>query len=208
MTVSAGELDPRFLALRAALAPVSAHRGPHSAKAQGPPRTALEAAVTLILRATPELELLLIKRARSERDPWSGHMALPGGRRDPEDASLLHTAFRETFEETGIDLERLGAVLGRLDQLSPLNRRLPQIEITPFVVGVPPDTPARPASPEVDAALWVPLASFTHPSATRSVLIDVSGEPRSFPSFRVGDEIVWGLTYRILSQFLRHLPRE
>jgi 8-oxo-dGTP pyrophosphatase MutT (NUDIX family) len=43
----------------------------------------LQAAVALIVRGDVDLEVLLIKRARREGDLWSGHMALPGGRRDP-----------------------------------------------------------------------------------------------------------------------------
>jgi len=62
----------------------------------------IRAAVTLILResaADPaEAEGLFVRRAKVPGDPWSGHVALPGGRRDPEDADLLDTARRETLE--------------------------------------------------------------------------------------------------------------
>ena len=59
-----------------------------------PPRRAArtpaarEAAVALLLRPRDALEVLLIKRSVRESDPWSGHMALPGGRRDPGDSDL------------------------------------------------------------------------------------------------------------------------
>jgi 8-oxo-dGTP pyrophosphatase MutT (NUDIX family) len=42
-----------------------------------------------------EAELLLIRRAEHPSDPWSGHMALPGGRNDPQDTSLYETVVRE-----------------------------------------------------------------------------------------------------------------
>ena len=74
----------------------------------------LQAAVSVVIRGRGELDFLLIKRARSERDPWSGHMALPGGRRDDSDGDLLHTARRETLEETGVDLDRVGAALAAI----------------------------------------------------------------------------------------------
>ncbi|MGH7339454.1 MAG: NUDIX domain-containing protein, partial [Candidatus Rokuibacteriota bacterium] len=61
-----------------------------------------EAAVALLVRPRADLEILLIKRAEHPRDPWSGHMALPGGRRSTTDADLVATAFRETEEETGV----------------------------------------------------------------------------------------------------------
>ena len=70
------------------------------------------AAVALVLRRNlSEAEMLVIKRSVSERDHWSGHLALPGGRVEEGDASLLAAAVRETFEEVGIDLEAGGEVL-------------------------------------------------------------------------------------------------
>jgi 8-oxo-dGTP pyrophosphatase MutT (NUDIX family) len=58
------------------------------------------AAVALVLRdgAPGEVELLFIRRAEHEKDPWSGHMGFPGGRAEPGDASLEATAVRETLE--------------------------------------------------------------------------------------------------------------
>ncbi|MDY6865753.1 MAG: NUDIX domain-containing protein, partial [Halobacteriota archaeon] len=64
-----------------------------------------EAAVALILKECEEdISIIFIKRSEDERDPWSGHMAFPGGRKDEEDESIIDTVMRETFEETGIDL--------------------------------------------------------------------------------------------------------
>lgn len=49
-------------------------------------------------------EALFIKRASRRGDRWTGHIALPGGRRDPEDVDDGAAAVRETMEEVGIDL--------------------------------------------------------------------------------------------------------
>src|SRR5690606_2915071 len=119
-----------------------------------------EAAVALVLRPRDELEILLVKRAERATDPWSGHMALPGGRRSPDDADLLVTAARETEEETHLPLERVGTLIGRLDEVKPGNPRLPPIVIAPFVLAVPPDATARPDGREVDTTLWVPLSAL------------------------------------------------
>ena len=75
------------------------------------------AAILLVLRARAdgEPELLMIKRADHEGDPWSGHIACPGGRMEPSDRDLAVTAIRETREETGIDVERDGRILDHLD---------------------------------------------------------------------------------------------
>lgn len=52
----------------------------------------------------PKLEVLLIQRAPRAGDPWSAHLALPGGRRDEDDVDDIATARRETLEEIGINL--------------------------------------------------------------------------------------------------------
>jgi 8-oxo-dGTP pyrophosphatase MutT (NUDIX family) len=51
-----------------------------------------------------DAEILFIKRAGRAGDRWSGHVALPGGKRDPQDASDRVAAIRETQEEVGLDL--------------------------------------------------------------------------------------------------------
>lgn len=196
------ETDPRFWVLSEALAS-------YAADADDPPPPDpdfLQAAVTVVIRANDHLDLLLIKRARSERDPWSGHMALPGGRRDREDPDLERTAVRETLEETGLDLDALGLSLGRLDEIAPGSVRLPKLTIAPFVFGVPAGAAARVASREVDAVHWVPLDELRAPETHGHVDIPLPGGSRTFPCYRVVGEVVWGLTYRILTQFLELYP--
>ncbi len=193
--------DPRFGVLQEALA----------AYASDPDDPALavdsfQAAVALVVRGRQPLEILLIKRARREGDPWSGHMALPGGRCDPTDTSLLDTAVRETGEETGMDLPRLGLHLGRLEVVQPMSVDLPRMSITPHVFGVPADAPAHAASSEVDAVHWVSLDQLRHPNTRGKVEIQLPGGSRTFPCLRVLDDVVWGLTYRILDDFLNRAP--
>ena len=163
----------------------------------------MQAAVALVVRGHVDLEVLLIKRARREGDPWSGHMALPGGRRDPSDASLLQTAVRETREETGVDLDERGAHLGRLVEVRPHSVHLPRMSIAPHVFGAASQTPARVASAEVEAIHWVPLAVLQNPSTLGEVEIPLPEGVRSFPCLRVADDVVWGITFRILDDFLR-----
>ncbi len=196
------ETDPRFWILSEALAS-------YAADADDPPAPdpdSLQAAVSVVVRGRPDIDLLLIKRARSERDPWSGHMAFPGGRRELRDASLQATAARETLEETGLDLEHLGMPLGRLDEVRPGSVRLPKLTIAPFVYGVPARAEARVASREVDAIHWVPLDVLRAPATHGDVEIPLPGGTRTFPCYHVADEIVWGLTYRILRRFLELYP--
>ena len=196
------ETDPRFWVVSEALAS-------YAGDANDPPvleGSYVQASVALVLRARDPLELLLIKRAQSERDPWSGHMALPGGRRDQADSDLLRTAIREALEETGVDLERGGKPLGRLEDVAPSSPRLPRLTITPFVFGVAASVEARVASREVERVCWVGLTQLRDPATRSRIEIPLPGATRTFPSFLVEGEHVWGLTYRILERFLQLYP--
>ncbi len=164
-----------------------------------------QAAVSLILRQGREVEALLIRRAEAKGDPWSGHMALPGGRRDPADPDLLHTARREALEETGVALEKTGALLGFLDPLKPSTYRLPPLSIYPFVFAVPAETEAVLCSREVAEVLWVPLSGLFSPGAESTVPIPLGDITRDFPCLRLDGRVIWGLTYRVLQDFRRRL---
>jgi len=138
------------------------------------------AAIALVLRSTsdavaaPDPELLMIKRAEAEGDPWSGHVACPGGRMEPGDHDLEQTAVRETWEETGVDLARDGVVLGALDDISPRTPTLPPIIVRPFVAVVKPDVEIVQSS-EVAEAFWVPLAALRERAAWGTAIVPVRG---------------------------------
>ena len=161
------------------------------------------AAVAVIMRLADDddVELLMIERAAYAGDPWSGHIALPGGRHEPADISLQHTAMRETREETEIDLAAVGRPIGTLDDVHPRTPRLPPLIIRPFVFVVPRDVTVV-ASYEVAAAFWVPLPLLEHPSATGEATFTDRGVERTERSFRLGEHVIWGLTERILRQFI------
>lgn len=171
---------------------------------------ARRAAVALLVRLdetreAAALQLLLIKRATFEGDPWSGHVALPGGRREPADTTLERTVARETWEETAIDLEHDGRVLGCLDEVEPRTPVLPPIIITPFVALVRYDVEIV-ASPEVAEWFWVDIEALRDPAVSREVVLELATGPRAVMSFQHGAHTIWGLTERILRQFLSLVP--
>jgi 8-oxo-dGTP pyrophosphatase MutT (NUDIX family) len=161
-----------------------------------------EAAVSLIVRPHERLELLLIRRAVLPGDPWSGHAALPGGRRAPTDAELFATACRETEEEVGIALDRNGTFVGALDEVAPATPYLPPIVIAPFVFAVPSHTRAHASPREVQAAIWVPVDALRDSGALSEISVELPDSRRAFPSLVYQDYVIWGLTLRILEQFL------
>ena len=175
---------------------------PQAATDERPANSEWRAAVAVVLResAISGLELLLIKRAEQERDPWSGHVALPGGREEEVDRTLEDTAVRETLEETGLDLRRDGQILGMLDELHPRSAPVP-ILVRPYVASVRADAPLT-LSDEVAAAFWVPLSTLTAPGASVESTVVARGQARQVPSYRHGEYVVWGMTERILRNFV------
>lgn len=160
------------------------------------------AAVAVILAPDPDA-LLLIRRAERAGDPWSGHMALPGGRQEPAEPDLLSTAVRETAEEVGLTLGRHD-LIGTLDDVVPRTPVLPPIAVRPHVFALR-QRPTLTLNPEVAGAQWVPLDLLLHPGTYDMVRVDIRGESREFFAYRLDDSVVWGMTERILSSLLQHL---
>jgi len=168
------------------------------------------AAVAMVLRETRDAgpEVLFIERAEKEGDPWSGHMAFPGGRVDPGDPSLRAAAERETHEEVGLSLAP-ARLLGRLDDLEGRSAGRPAgLVISAFVFHHP--APGRlVANHEVATTHWVPVfelgdelrrVDFSHPAVPE----------QTYPGIVVGEpdrHVVWGLTYRFVEIFLDVIGR-
>jgi 8-oxo-dGTP pyrophosphatase MutT (NUDIX family) len=161
-----------------------------------------EAAVALIMRPLDDTdaELLLIRRAMRAGDPWSGQIGLPGGRFEPADASLEHTAVRETVEEVGLDLRALGRVIGQLDDLRPRTPVLPPIIVRPFVA-VLERAGDLVLSEEVAEARWVRLTELFAPGMKAETTVHVRDLRMRVTAYRHGDFTIWGMTERILSTF-------
>jgi 8-oxo-dGTP pyrophosphatase MutT (NUDIX family) len=158
--------------------------------------------VAVVIAPDPDA-LLLIQRADRVGDPWSGHMAFPGGRRDPDEPDLLATSIRETAEEVGLDL-RPEHLLGSLDDVVPRTSSLPPIAVRPYVFALR-GRPELVLNPEVAAARWTPLDLLLRPETYGKVLVDIRGERCEFPAYRIEDAVVWGMTERVLSSLLLHL---
>jgi 8-oxo-dGTP pyrophosphatase MutT (NUDIX family) len=174
----------------------------YAPRAADAPLARLAAVSLLLVEGAGGVELLFIRRAERADDPWSGQVAFPGGRRDPGDLDLLATAVRETREETGVDLagaERLGV----LDDLVPTTPTLPPVLVRPFVFALD-ERPALAAERgEVARAFWVALARLATREVRQELVLTLRGVERTFPAYRVGEDVIWGLTERILTPFLR-----
>lgn len=158
------------------------------------------AAVAAILVADPA-SVLLVRRAERVGDPWSGQMALPGGRRDATDADLLFTALRETEEEVGVILPP-ETLQGVLDDVAPRSPVLPPVAVRPFVFLLP-HRPPLTLSDEVAEASWVAVADLLRPGTYSEIEVTAKGRHFRAPAYRVSEGTIWGMTERILTDLFR-----
>ncbi|ABB30510.1 NUDIX hydrolase [Geobacter grbiciae] len=159
------------------------------------------AAVALILREGREgLEVLFIERASHDGDPWSGDLGFPGGKIEPGDAGPRGAAERETREELGIDLAT-AHYLGRLADVA--GAHLP-IRVSCFVYGLIGNPPLTPGG-EVRDAFWVSLTDLCDPDRHKDATVRFGGETFERPAIILpaeGKPALWGITYRLVMQFL------
>jgi 8-oxo-dGTP pyrophosphatase MutT (NUDIX family) len=163
------------------------------------------AAVAMILKPQEhDLHMLFIHRAHHPQDPWSGHMAFPGGRQDPEDLDLNFTIYRETKEEVGIDLNLHSEYLGRMTELQAMARGRPiSMTVSPFIYFALPEVAPNPDPVEVQDTIWVPLSYMERRGVERVVSRPTpEGSSIQVPALEYGGKTIWGLTYRMLRSFL------
>lgn len=182
----------------ASLRPALSTYQPRLVEISGQPR----AAVALIFHEPEdELRLLFIERTQHQADPWSGHLAFPGGRLEAEDPNLRAAAERETREELGLDLGS-AEFLGRLDDLT--GATLPVL-ISAFVYAVENPGPLV-LNPEVKEAFWVPVSRLLDPTRQRECRFPFRGlEHRLMPAIDLlgpGRPLLWGITYRFVARLL------
>lgn len=174
-----------------------------------PQESLLKAAVAIILRDSDRgSEVLLMQRAKHERDPWSGQMSFPGGKIEPSDIDSKATAVREAHEEVGAQLSELDYV-GQLDDLYGLKvDGVFSVHVACYVFK--PTVPmALVANEEVADMVWFPLNmlndrsnahAYKHPKdpalSMPAVMIDAPKE-----------QILWGMSLRMLAnlyELLQH----
>lgn len=160
------------------------------------------AAVAMVLRHGEDgaLEVLFMQRATREDDPWSGQMAFPGGHVESDDASVDAAARRETLEEVGLDLSA-DMLLGRLSDVSGGRLRTFELAVCPLVYYCP-EPGELVHNHEVAATVWVPLAYLGDIRNISSYYYPKDPEQQAFSGFSYGPYTIWGLTYRILTQFM------
>jgi 8-oxo-dGTP pyrophosphatase MutT (NUDIX family) len=167
------------------------------------------ACVAMVLSGAPEApQVCFIRRAERPGDPWSGHMAFPGGRADLTDPTAQAVAEREAAEEVGLVLDP-GQLIAPLTEM-PVRAGGQDmlLKLAAFVYhldGPPP--PLVPQTEEVAQALWVPLALIYDAGSRTRYRFTRNGTALDFPGVNLNGQIVWGLTYRVLADLGDRLGR-
>ena len=165
------------------------------------------AAVSLVLREEDAAaHLLFIQRAEHPDDPWSGHIAFPGGRIEDDDASPRRAAERETLEEVGLDLNTADC-LGHLADITAANF---PVLVSGFIYHVDAHSVLTP-NVEVRETFWMSLDELSSPQRQVEHIFSLCGSERTFPAIDLlGSDrpVLWGLTYRFVGRLLRLLDRE
>ncbi len=176
---------------------------PHVAEDDSP-----RAAVAVILREHEgRTELFFIQRAEHPHDPWSGHIAFPGGRMDPEDPNLLATVIRETYEEVGISLDPESLVARLPDVRAPARESRNALVVTPYVFALRDDVELHLDPSEVADTLWVPLPWLLAKGGHGTHSFEWHGKVHEMPCYRLdpGQRVLWGMTYWMLASMLESL---
>lgn len=156
------------------------------------------AAVSMILRGRKSPSVLLIERARRTGDPWSGQIALPGGKMQHGDRNARDTAVRETREEVSIDLNGVADFLGYGEVT---RTHTGTMDVVPSVFALNRGVEIRP-NEEVASFQWIDLEDLLAPGAKTSFQFGNGGKVVRMPAYAVKGYVVWGLTYRILGNLL------
>lgn len=169
------------------------------------PKDRKHAAVAMILRQGKSgQEVLFIERAHHPRDPWSGNLAFPGGKINPEDPQPQGAAERETIEEIGLNLSA-GHYLGQLDDIT--GAFLPVL-VSCFVYQIDWAGRFQLDPNEVKDAFWFSLEELQNPQRHQVANLDWQGGERHVPAIRILSPerpVLWGITYRLLRQFFEKL---
>jgi 8-oxo-dGTP pyrophosphatase MutT (NUDIX family) len=147
------------------------------------------------------LRLVLI--VRSDRGLHGGQLALPGGKADADDESLLATALREAEEEVGLSPEEV-VVIAELD---PVYSGPTRFDVHAFLARIPADVQWRPSEDEVVEVLTPLVEELGRPDARRELLFTSARFPDGLlvDGIPVGEHVLWGMTLRLLDDVVPRL---
>jgi 8-oxo-dGTP pyrophosphatase MutT (NUDIX family) len=181
-----------FAVLRSALESSVSHDGPLT----GTPRHA--SVCVLVADSAPTPHICFIRRAKWDGDPWSEHIAFPGGSRFG-DETALQTVRREVHEEVGVSIAE-DAELVPLPQLRiRLAGRERLLLLDSFVCHIPGPLLPLQCGPEVASAFWTPVSELWDAQNLDHLVLGDQGDVLVYPAIRLPQGTVFGITLRVLT---------
>lgn len=181
-----------FKVLRAALEKSAAHDGPLS----GAPRHA--SVGVLVADADPAPHICFIRRAKWDGDPWSEHIAFPGGSR-VGDETALQTVRREVQEEVGVSIGADADVVPLPQLRIRLAGRERLLLLDAFVCHLPGPLPPLQCGSEVASAFWTPVSELWDAQNLDHLVLGDRGDTLVYPAIRLPQGTVFGITLRVLT---------
>ena len=156
-----------------------------------------DAAVLLAITNEEDPKILLTRRSIYLNN-HAGEVSFPGGKRDPNDTSNIVVALREAWEETALNPFDV-TLLGDL----PTERARSGILVKPVVGLIPADVQLAPQPTEIDRIFFASIREMMLASPT-PYEVRLARQSIYFPSLRIENEIIWGLTARILISLFQY----
>jgi 8-oxo-dGTP pyrophosphatase MutT (NUDIX family) len=156
------------------------------------------AVLVSVVERVSKPHFLLTRRTQSVAT-HKGQISFPGGVRESSDVSLRQTALRETQEELGIDPGKIEIVGEFHEYLAATNQT-----VRPFVGFVDSEVTFKPHSQEVAYVLEVPFRFFGERTPVVKQL-KRQGRLHDVYYYDFDGEMIWGLTARIIKDFLEFL---
>ncbi len=148
----------------------------------------------------PEGLSVLLTRRAAELKHHAGQVSFPGGRMEPTDRDIQHTALRETHEEVGIHPEKV-QVLGYLPPMPTITG----FAVTPIVGLLESDVTVTIDVAEVERAFEVPLGFLLNPVNQQMSEREFEGVKIPLAEFHFGGERIWGATASMVIALRQYL---
>lgn len=181
-----------FEMLRAALEHYVAHDGPLASA----PRHA--SVCILVADAPPTPHICFIRRAKWDSDPWSEHIAFPGGSRQG-DETTLQTVRREVQEEVGVAIPEHAELIPLPRLRIRLAGREKLLLLDSFVCHLTGPLPSLQCGPEVASAFWTPVSDLWDAQNLDHLTLGDQGDVLVYPAIRLRQGAVFGITLRVLT---------
>lgn len=145
------------------------------------------------------LQVLLTKRA-SHLKHHPSQVSFPGGKVEPTDKNLIHTALREAQEEIGLSPEEV-TIIGQLPNYEVISG----FQVTPIVAVIESPQYYQKDANEVDEIFQVPLQHFLQPENHRSINFYRNGQHHNVHFYPYKHYNIWGATAAMLKDLVDHI---